>query len=87
MPNKLTTQLEALLESKAEELSRIKGFSLKSVLRGFSIIIPAIPEAIPEWMLATAQEKNDAVVFVFHKHWGVKEWIIDIAYHILSHLI
>jgi len=87
LQKQLISELEAYMEMKAVELSRIKGFSFTSVKRAVTIIIAGAFEFVPSWAGATPEDRNDAVVDVLHRHWKVPAWIVDIAYHVVTIII
>jgi len=64
----LENQLGAFLENQAQELSKLKGFNMRSIYRVLILILSSAPLAIPLWMSATSAERKEAVVNVLNSY-------------------
>ena len=84
----LSSEFDAVFDKFTDDLSRVKGWSPKSVFKVIFIILDAVPEMVPSWMMATPDEREAAVVTRVNEHINMPIFnepqeavIIHIAYH------
>jgi hypothetical protein len=64
----LESELELVLAMHAAELSRLRGFSLKTVRKSITLMLVAASDTIPCWTEAMPQERREAVVNVVNRY-------------------
>jgi len=91
MVQSLISEFDTVIDNFADELSRVKGWSPRSVFKIVQILVEAAPELVPSWLMATPEERRAAVVTRVNEHVDIpvlsestEEKLIRIIYDLVT---
>jgi len=90
----LMSEFDVVFDRFTDDLSRIKGWSTRSIFKTIQILLEAAPELVPSWLLATPEERRAAVITRVNEHVDIpilsestEEKLIRIIYDVVAAFI